>query len=66
MDDLYVIFREKLAAGVAAIHPHRWLLREAHGPLSIGFMDYSFAKISGFDEMSQPHLGRHCASTALR
>jgi hypothetical protein len=47
MDDLYVIFREKLAAGVAAIHPHRWLLREAHGPLSIGFMDYSFAKISG-------------------
>jgi hypothetical protein len=47
MDDLYVIFREKLAAGVTAIHPHRWLLREAHEPLSIGFMEYSFAKIPG-------------------
>jgi hypothetical protein len=30
MDDLYVIFLEKLAADVTAIHPHRWLLREAH------------------------------------
>jgi hypothetical protein len=47
MDDLYVIFREKLAAGVTVIHPHRWLLREAHHPLSIGFMDYSFAKMPG-------------------
>jgi hypothetical protein len=44
MDDLYVAFREKLAAGALAIHPHRWLLREARGPLSIGFMDYLFAK----------------------
>ena len=33
MHDLYVIYREKLAADVTAIHPHRWLLREAHGPL---------------------------------
>jgi hypothetical protein len=48
MDDLYVIFREKLATGVTAIHPHRWLLREAQHLLSIGFMDYSFAKIPGF------------------
>jgi hypothetical protein len=47
MEDLYLIFREKLAAGVTAIHPHRWLLREAYGPLSIGLMDYTFAKIPG-------------------
>jgi hypothetical protein len=37
MDDLSVIFREKIARGVTAIHPHRWLKREAH---SSGFMDY--------------------------
>jgi hypothetical protein len=36
MEDLYLIFREKLAAGVTAIHPYRWLVREAYGPLSIG------------------------------
>jgi hypothetical protein len=47
MDDLYVIFREKLATRVTAVHPHRWLVREARHPLSIGFMDYSFAKIPG-------------------
>jgi hypothetical protein len=45
MDDLYLIFREMLAANIAAIHPHRWLHREAHHPLSIGFMDYSFANL---------------------
>jgi hypothetical protein len=44
MDDLYLIFRKKLAVGESAIHPHRWLLREARGSLSIGFMDYTFAK----------------------
>jgi hypothetical protein len=46
IDDLYLPFREILAAGMATIHPHRWLHREAHHPLSIGFMDYSFAKNS--------------------
>jgi hypothetical protein len=57
MDDLYGIFREKLAAGVTAIHPHRWLLREAQHPLSIGFMDYSFSKIPGLGRDAQTPSG---------
>ncbi len=46
MDDLYAIYREKLAAGIVTIQAHRWLLRESHHPLSIGFKDYSLAKNS--------------------
>ena len=42
MDDLYIIFREKVAAGVTAIHPHRWLHREC-STLSIGLMQHKLA-----------------------
>ena len=39
MNDLYEIFRQRLAAGISSLHPHRWLAARAFGAIGSYVLD---------------------------
>jgi hypothetical protein len=49
MEDLYVMFRHRLAAGVPSLHPHRWLAANAFNYSPPYIFDCRLKRLSLFD-----------------